>query len=83
MAQIEESLKARCREQPDRTKQVVITLTQEAKEVDPAEIGIPEAQQIQGLAGVLTASIPGRRILELEDRAEIEQITEDMDVQAL
>lgn len=83
MGRITKNLEVLCRQEPSRPRNVVITLSETAQARQAAELGIDEVEEFQGLPGMFKGCLPGEKILELIQRQEIEEITEDFQVDML
>ena len=83
MAQMDATLEQLCQEDPQQLRQVVITFVERAQNVKAADLGLTEAEQIAGLLGIWKCSATGEKLLELSQRSDIEEITEDMEVSIL
>lgn len=79
MATISRSLREICRTSPERELSVVISLKESSLEVKPLELGI-EAESIEGAPGVLKGKLSGTSILELSQRDEVAEISDDFEV---
>ena len=80
MGRLAENLEALCREEPSKARNVIITLSEAAREMKASELGLDTAQEIPGLSGIFKGSLPGEKILDLIQRQQVEEITEDFEV---
>lgn len=79
MGRLTTRLEALCREEPGKSRNVVITLSEAAQGLKAAELGIDEAEEFLGLPGIFKGYLPSEKILELVEREEIEEISEDFE----
>ena len=80
MGQLTENLEALCREEPGKSRDVVITLSEASLGLNAADLGIDDVEEIPGVPGILKGRLPSQKILELGEREEIEEISEDIEV---
>ncbi len=82
MTKMDPKLEKLCRDNPQERQTVVITISEEAKDLKAADLGLAEGQTI-GSLGIIKGSFVGKKLLELSKRSEIEEITPDIEVRAL
>lgn len=81
MGRLTDNLETLCREEPSKSRNVVITLSEASQELKAADLGIESAKEMPGLQGILKGCLPGEKLLELIQREEIEEISEDIEVE--
>jgi hypothetical protein len=82
MTKMDPKLEKLCRDNPQERQNVLITLSEEAKDLKAADLGLAEGRMI-GSLGIIKGSFVGKKLLELSKRSEIEEITPDIEVRAL
>lgn len=81
MGRLTENLETICREEPDTFRNVLVILSEQSRELKVSELGIDDVQEIPGLLGIFKGCLPGAKILELISRDEIDEISEDLEVE--
>lgn len=79
MGSINERLERSCRAEPNRRFPVVITLAESFRDLSAQELEI-DARSVGGVPGILVGTLAGELILELIDRDEVLEVTEDDEV---
>ena len=79
MGRMSEELDLACRASPKGFIRVVITLKESCQDVTPQQLGI-DAAPIEGIPGMFAGSLPGDSILQLCQRDEVLEVTEDYEV---
>ena len=81
MPRIAADLKQSCHREPQRERNVVITLAAQCEEHLVSDLGLEGVVEIPGLTGVLKGRLAGSRILELSERPEVDEVSEDFEVE--
>ena len=82
MTKMAPELEKRCRENPQQRQDVVITLSEAAKDLGPTDLGLAGGEKI-GSLGIIKGSYAGELLLELNKRNEVVEITPDIEVRIL
>jgi hypothetical protein len=78
MAQLERMLAKHSQDQPEKEYSVVITLAETAQDVKGEDLGLVGTREL--MPGILSGTLTGAQLLELQGREEIAEIVEDSEV---
>jgi len=74
---VDEKLFSICHNYPEKKNRVIMTLLEEYQNLDISKWGLDNCNSIPGLPGIYSCELTGKNIIELLNKKEIENISEE------
>ena len=74
---VDEKLFSICHNYPEKKNRVIMTLLEEYQNLDISKWGLDKCHSIPGLPGIYSCELTGKNIIELLNKKEIENISEE------